>query len=257
MGQREDVVRVAQSYVGCKQGSSQHKKLVDTFNKWSRNYKDEVANYTCPWCAIACSSWSNLANCTIDIVPRTYNCGRWIDQAKKMGIWVENDNYKPQAGDFIIYYWSAPTGDCTYGASHIGVVEKVSGSTITVIEGNMGSPSHCGRRSIPVGWRYIRGFVTPRYKSSSSSSSTTTAKTSYTGSMPTANIKYGSKGENVKRWQNFLRWYYGSHKNEIAVDGKFGNITKKYTVQFQKEHKLTQDGIVGANTRAAAKASKK
>ena len=244
MGQREEVVRVAQSYVGATQGSAKHKKLVDTFNKWSKSYKDEVGNYTCPWCAIACSAWANIAGATVDIVPRTYNCGRWIDKAKSMGIWVENDNYKPQAGDFVIYYWSAPVGDCTYGASHIGVVEKVSGSTITVIEGNMGSPSRVGRRAIPVGYRYIRGFVTPKYKGS-----TNYTPKSFTGAMPTRVIKYGSKGEDVKKWQKFLNWYFGG----VAIDGIFGAVTKSKTIAFQKKMGLVQDGIVGAKTKASAK----
>lgn len=247
MGQRERVVQVAQGYVGTKQGSAAHKKLVDTFNKWGRSYKDEVANYTCPWCAIACSSWSNLANCTIDIVPRTYNCGRFIDQAKKMGIWVENDNYRPKAGDFVIFYWSAPSGECSSGASHIGVVEKVSGNTITTIEGNMGSPSHVGRRSFPIGYRYIRGFITPKYKDD--------AKVGYTGAFPTGTVRLGSYGENVKRVQRFLNWYghYG-----LAVDGICGNKTVNAIIEFQKCYaSLVNDGIVGSKTIAVMKAVRK
>ena len=247
MGQRDDVVRVARSYVGAKQGSAQHKKLVDTFNKWGKSYKDEVGNYSCPWCAIAVSAWTNLANVTIDIVPRTYNCGRFIDQAKKMGIWVENDNYRPTAGDLIIYYWSAPVGDCTYGASHIGIVETVSGSTITVIEGNMGSPSHVGRRSIPVGYRYIRGFIVPRYK--------TNGGYAYTGAFPTGAVRKGSRGENVKRVQRFLNWYghYG-----LAVDGICGNKTVNAILAFQKNYtSLVNDGIVGSKTIAVMKAVRK
>jgi len=44
------------------------------------------------------------------------------------------------------------------------MVEKVDGNTITVIEGNMGSPSHVGRRTISVNQKNIRGYVTPKFK---------------------------------------------------------------------------------------------
>ena len=39
------------------------------------------------------------------------------------------------------------------------------GTTITVVEGNMGSPSHVGTRKIQVNARYIRGYCCPDYAS--------------------------------------------------------------------------------------------
>lgn len=247
MGQREKVVQVAQTYVGAKQGSSQHKKLVDTFNKYARCNTYEVANYSCAWCAIAASSWANIAGVSNSIMPRTYNCGTMITEAKKRGIWVENDNYKPKAGDFVIFYWSAPSGDCTYGASHIGLVEKVSGNTITTIEGNMGSPSHVGRRSFPVGYRYIRGFIVPRYQGSG---------TGYTGEFPTGVVRYGSTGENVRRVQKFLNWYFGN--SYLTVDGDCGVKTVSQIRSFQRCYKsLEADGVVGSKTIAVMKEVKK
>ena len=45
------------------------------------------------------------------------------------------------------------------------MVVGVSGTTITVVEGNMGSPSHVGTRKIPVNGRYIRGYCCPDYAS--------------------------------------------------------------------------------------------
>ena len=44
---------------------------------------------------------------------------------------------------------------------YIGVVEKVENGRITVIEGNLHDA--VGRRNIPVGWGYIRGYASPRY----------------------------------------------------------------------------------------------
>ena len=44
-------------------------------------------------------------------------------------------------------------------------MESVSGGKITTLEGNMGEK--VGRRTIPVGYGYIRGFARPKYAASS------------------------------------------------------------------------------------------
>jgi predicted chitinase len=58
-------------------------------------------------------------------------------------------------------------------------------------------------------------------------------------------IKIGSKGELVKKWQEFLL----SQGFIIGTaDGDFGNKTYKATVEFQKQQGLKADGIAGKNT---------
>lgn len=52
-------------------------------------------------------------------------------------------------------------------------------------------------------------------------------------------IKFGSKGEDVKKLQSYLNLY---------VDGIFGKLTEESVKQFQKENGLVSDGIVGPNT---------
>lgn len=56
-------------------------------------------------------------------------------------------------------------------------------------------------------------------------------------------IKKGSKGKTVKLWQFLLG---------IEMTGSFGEGTEKATKDFQKKHKLVQDGIVGGFTWSAA-----
>lgn len=159
---RMQVVKLAQTFVGCKQGDAKHHKLVDTFN--SVKPHGEVGNYSCAWCAITWTALQIMAGNGQEIAPYSYNCGTLITYAKKLGVWIENDAYVPSPGDGIIYYWSdSGKGDCGYGASHVGVVETVSGGKITVIEGNKGTSAACGRRTIDVNGRYIRGFITPKY----------------------------------------------------------------------------------------------
>lgn len=55
-------------------------------------------------------------------------------------------------------------------------------------------------------------------------------------------LKKGSRGEEVKTLQRKLNLY---------PDGIFGKLTEEAVKEFQKAHKLTADGIVGAKTWAA------
>ena len=61
-----------------------------------------------------------------------------------------------------MYDWQdSGSGDNTGTPDHIGIVEKVDGKTVTVIEGNYNDSVK--RRQIQIGGRYIRGYVTPKY----------------------------------------------------------------------------------------------
>ncbi|MGW4234876.1 peptidoglycan-binding protein [Streptomyces sp. NPDC004980] len=57
-------------------------------------------------------------------------------------------------------------------------------------------------------------------------------------------VQSGSSGQAVKAAQTQLKVYgYG-----LTVDGAFGAKTKSATVAFQKNHKLSADGVIGPNT---------
>ena len=50
----------------------------------------------------------------------------------------------------------------------------------------------------------------------------------------------------------WVQWYLNHAAGEkLKVDGDFGILTRATVLRFQKKQKLTQDGIVGAKTRAA------
>ena len=53
-------------------------------------------------------------------------------------------------------------GDNKSGPDHVGIVEKVSGNTITVIEGNYSNAVK--RRTLLVNGKYIRGYIVPKYE---------------------------------------------------------------------------------------------
>lgn len=77
----------------------------------------------------------------------------------------------------------------------------------------------------------------------------------YKGELSTTTIKLGSKGEEVKKWQRFLNHVYGEvpKANPVTVDGKFGLKTDAWTGCFQVYCGITEDSIVGPNTRKYAK----
>lgn len=70
----------------------------------------------------------------------------------------------------------------------------------------------------------------------------------YSGTIPKATLKNGSKGDSVKQLQNFLTWY-GIKTNN---DGSFGNNTENSVRQFQFAEGLTVDGVYGKKSQAAA-----
>jgi len=60
-------------------------------------------------------------------------------------------------------------------------------------------------------------------------------------------LKKGSKGEAVKQLQEFLN---SKGYPCGTADGIFGNKTQNAVIEWQKDHQLTPDGIVGRNTYA-------
>ena len=68
---------------------------------------------------------------------------------------------------------------------------------------------------------------------------------------PITVIKEGRSGANVK----WLQWELNRHGANLKIDGVFGPQTKLSVLLFQKDHGLTQDGIVGDKTKAALKKS--
>jgi len=180
VSQREQYVKVLQSWLGKNESDGSFKSIIDTYNKglaaavkkWgTRNCQ---MSYSWAWCA-CCSSAAAMAAGVADVVPIEISCYYLIEIAKKNGIWIENDAYIPSSGDLILYDWDdSGKGDNTGSPDHVGVVEKCDGSKITVIEGNCSNMVK--RRELSVNGRYIRGFIVPKFSGSSSTPVTPSKK---------------------------------------------------------------------------------
>lgn len=163
MYSRNEVVKLAKSWIGKKESDGSHKMIIDLHNTLvplPRGYK---LKYTDSWCA---GTWSAIAAKLkyTAIMPVECSCGFLIENAKKMGCWQENDGYVPKPGDGILYDWDdSGKGDNTGWPEHVGVIYEVfkDAGYFTVIEGNYDDSVKI--RTVSINGKFIRGFITPKY----------------------------------------------------------------------------------------------
>ncbi len=233
---RNKVVKQAQEWLGRNEKSGTHKTIIDLYNTLKPLPRGYKVRYTDEWCATFVSAVAIGVGATA-YVPLECSCSKMIELAKAKGIWVENDGYKPLAGDIVLYDWQDNgKGDNKGSADHIGIVESVSGNTITIIEGNKGEA--VARRILTVNGRYIRGYIVPKYP---------VEKKEVTEMIELNELRKGATGAQVKTLQRLLK-ALGYSVGIYGVDGSFGSATEKAVLKFQKVNGLAQDGIVGKNT---------
>lgn len=166
MKSRQAVVDLVKSWDGLKESDGSYKKIIDIYNSYSGKLpRNTKMVYGWPWCAC---TWSALAIALgyTDIMPLEISCPLIIEEAKKMGCWVESDSYVPQPGDAVLYDWQDNgVGDNTGSADHIGtVIESYPSSGYFVVEeGNYSTAKKVAKRTMSVNGRYIRGFIVPKY----------------------------------------------------------------------------------------------
>lgn len=221
MSARTTYLNTAQKYVGAKVGTKAHHHIVDVFNQVKPD--GWAMTYSAAWCACFVSAIAIEAfgiTKAKKYFPLSANCGTIINKAKNLGIWVENDAYKPNTGDWILYDWQdSGYGDNTGSPDHVGVVKKVSGNTITVIEGNYSNMVK--ERNIPINGRYIRGFVVPKYSALGGGSTPTTKPSS--GNTSTVKKKVTAK-DSAK---SFNQGIAGTYKTTDALNIRSGAGTNK------------------------------
>lgn len=163
MRSRQEVVKLAKSWLGKKESDGSYMTIIDLYNSQKIFPRGVKMQPGWSWCACTWSAIPIALGYT-DIMPVEISCGELVNLAKKMGIWKENDSYIPSPGDGILYDWDDNgVGDNTGWPDHIGIVETVSQSAgyFTVIEGNY--QNAVKRRTVSINGRYIRGFITPKY----------------------------------------------------------------------------------------------
>lgn len=159
---RQKVVDLANSWIGKNERDGSYKEIIDIYNNFSGPLPRGVhMRYDWPWCACTWSALAIYLSYT-EIMPIEISCGELIKRAKEMGIWVEDDNYKPLPGDGVLYDWGDNgVGDNHGWPDHIGIIDSVSDKQLTVIEGNKSDSVDI--RIIDIDGKFIRGFITPKY----------------------------------------------------------------------------------------------
>lgn len=155
------VVAQAKAWLGYNEADGSHKKIIDVYNSHKPLARGYAVKYNDPWCATFVSAVAVQLGYT-DIIPTECSCTRMIELFKKLGCWIENENRVPNPGDILFYDWDDNgKGDNVGNPEHVGIVEKVVGNTIIVIEGNY--KNAVTRRELAVNGRYIRGYAVPKY----------------------------------------------------------------------------------------------
>jgi len=162
MAQRDDIVKIMQSWVGLKEADGSFKRIIDTYNGEKPLARGYAVKYTDAWCATTVSAAAIAAGIPRDIFPRECGCEAQTKLFASIGSWVEDDSYVPRPGDVIYYDWQDDgKGDDTGYSDHVGIVESCVDGKIVVIEGNHANA--VGRRTLEVNGKFIRGYGVPRY----------------------------------------------------------------------------------------------
>lgn len=164
---RQSVVNVMRGWLGYNEKNGKFRSIIGLYNTQRPLPRGYKVQYTDEWCATTVTAAGIQAGLH-DIILGECSCSRMIALYQAVGRWMENDAYRPQPGDIIMYDWQdSGSGDNTGAPDHVGIVEKVVGSTITIIEGNKGEA--VARRTLAVNGRYIRGYCLPDYASKAES----------------------------------------------------------------------------------------
>jgi hypothetical protein len=120
------IIKVAKSYLGVIEGSSRHHAIIDYYNT---NIKPLPQGYKVKYNDSWCATFASVCMKEAKVIKAPYECSvpRMWERAKKNG----QTTKKPKVGYLIIYDWNN-----NGSLDHVGIVEKVNGNNLTVIEGN-------------------------------------------------------------------------------------------------------------------------
>lgn len=245
---RQKVVGIAQSYIGCNERDGSHRKIIDLYNSHKPLARGYAMKYTDAWCSTFASAVAIAAGLT-DIIPTECGCEKHIQLFAAKGSWQENDAYVPRPGDYVFYDWDDNgAGDDKGYADHVGIVEKVSGQTITVIEGNYSNSVK--RRNITVNGRHIRGYGVPNYASKAASGGST-GNGGSTGSGA-GNTSSGETVYTVKAGDTLIKIAskYGTTYQKLAA---YNGISNPNIIRVGQKIKIPGTASGGKSVEALAK----
>ena len=159
-GALNNVLSIAQSYLGVEMGSAEHKKIVDAYNSVNPKPVGYTVKYSDDWCDVFVTTVFQQAGLS-SLIGRECGVQRHIGIMQQKGIW--QGKVLPKAGDVITFDW-----DGGGFADHIGIVESVKDGVVTTIEGNSSPYASSGNTKVnrkTYNWNasYIKGYARPNY----------------------------------------------------------------------------------------------
>lgn len=201
-------------------------------------------SYADPWCAAFVSAVGFLAGLTGVLLPEC-SCDAMIAKYRAAARWHAEAGYRVQAGDLVFYNWD---GDRT--SDHVGIVSEVTGTSITVIEGNKSDA--VGTRVIPKDWPLIHGFAAPDYAAGAALSEDEGGEAGGEEEVCAAAAQVpilarGDRSVSVLVMQAALI-ARGFGCGPDGADGDFGENTERAVKRFQTHKQLDSDGVCGPRT---------
>lgn len=200
------LVKTAESYIGVKQGDKRHKDLVQKYNAVKPLPVGYPLKETDDWCAAFVTVIGDITGAS-KYIGRECGVHRFAQIFRKKGIWIGLE--KPRTGDIVIFDWHKNAW-----MDHIGIVEKLSGSKVTVIEGN--TSKRVARRVYNWNdWR-VAGYARPNY--------------------PTIGKKPSKSIEDLAREVIAGKWGNGSERNEKLKKAGYDAVLVQKEVNRQLSH---------------------
>lgn len=230
MAKASDVLKVARSWIGYSEANGKHKEIVNVYNSHkplARGYKLKNTDHWCDGFVSACVIKAGA----VDIIGTEVGCEEHIAIFKKKGIWIEDGKIKPQVGDIILFNWDDSAQPNDGYSDHIGIVEQQYGNTIVCIEGNYNKA--VGRRTINVGWGYIRGFARPKYDPETVSTPVNNKKKSIDDIAK--EVIRGTWGNGAVRKNALIKAGYDYKAVQERVDELYANPSKKSVTSLARE----------------------
>lgn len=154
MATAQSVISKAREYLGVKEGTVAHHRIIDAYNQVRPVPVGYMVKYSDDWCDAFVSFIADKTG-TSELIGSECGVQRHIQIFKSLGIWRGKEF--PKMGDVVTFDW-----DNNGWADHIGFVEKVEDNKITTIEGN--SNGRVERNTFMWNDSRIKGYARPKYK---------------------------------------------------------------------------------------------
>jgi len=169
-----DIVSIASREIGYKETGDNHTK----YGVW---YGMDGA----AWCHMFVSWCAAKAGIPSSVIPKTASTDEGMAWFKSRGRFKYKGKYIPKRGD-LVYFKT--------GRSHVGIVEKVTGSTLHTIEGNAAlTTDRVARRTYPLSEKTITGYGVPEYTGINASGGSTVGTVGGKKHSPGDELKYLKK----------------------------------------------------------------